>query len=169
MIGADGFGFARDSDKRWVKIPQIGRVVIGDDVEVGANTTIDRGALDDTVIGNGVKLDNLIQIAHNVRIGAHTAMAGCVGIAGSTTVGAHCTLAGGVGLAGHLALGDHVHVTGMSLVTKSLPGPGVYASGLAVEPARFWNKVSARLRRIDELFRRLAALEKRLGDGSGQT
>ncbi|HND97484.1 UDP-3-O-(3-hydroxymyristoyl)glucosamine N-acyltransferase [Plasticicumulans sp.] len=166
VIGADGFGLANDRGC-WVKVPQLGRVVIGNDVEIGVNTAVDRGALEDTVLADGVKLDNLIQIAHNVRVGAHTAMAGCVGIAGSTTVGAHCTLAGGVGLAGHLTLGDHVHVTGMSLVTKSLTEPGVYASGLAVEPARLWNKVSARLRRLDELFRRLAALEKRVGDDAG--
>lgn len=168
VIGADGFGFANDAGA-WVKIAQLGRVVIGDDVEIGANTAVDRGALEDTVIEDGVKLDNLIQIAHNVHIGAHSAMAGCVGIAGSSTVGRYCTLGGGVGLAGHLSLGDNVHVTGMSLVTKSLPEPGVYSSGLAVEPSRIWNRISARLRRLDELFRRLSALEKRLGAAPDKT
>lgn len=161
VIGSDGFGLANDRG-RWIKVPQLGSVVIGDDVEIGANTAIDRGALEDTVLEDGVKLDNLIQIAHNVRVGAHTAMAGCVGIAGSVQIGRYCTLAGGVGIAGHLQLGDHVHVTGMSLVTKSLPEAGVYSSGLPVEPGRLWNKVSARLRRLDELFRRVATLEKRL-------
>ncbi|HXH03965.1 MAG TPA: UDP-3-O-(3-hydroxymyristoyl)glucosamine N-acyltransferase [Candidatus Competibacteraceae bacterium] len=160
VIGSDGFGLANDGG-RWVKIPQLGSVRIGDDVEIGANTTIDRGALDDTVLEEGVKLDNQIQVAHNVHIGAHTAIAGCTGIAGSVKIGRHCTLGGGVGLAGHLELADNVHITGMSLVTKSIHEPGVYSSGLAVEPSRRWNKISARLRRLDELFRRLTALEQR--------
>lgn len=162
VIGSDGFGLANDRGV-WVKIPQLGSVRIGNDVEIGANTTIDRGALDDTIIEDGVKLDNLIQIAHNVQIGAHSAMAGCVGIAGSVKVGRHCTLGGGVGLAGHLELADHVHVTGMSLVTKSLLEPGVYSSGLAVEPSRQWNKISARLRRLEDVQRRLSALERQCG------
>lgn len=161
VIGSDGFGLAPDCEGRWLKIPQLGSVRIGNDVEIGANTTIDRGALEDTVIEDGVKLDNQIQIAHNVYIGAHSALAGCVGIAGSARIGQHCMLGGGVGVAGHLEISDHVQITGMSLVTKSITKPGIYSSGLAVEPNRFWNKISARLRRLDELFQRLAALEKK--------
>ncbi len=160
VIGSDGFGLALDRDGRWLKVPQLGSVLIGDDVEIGANTSIDRGALEDTVIEDGVKLDNQIQIAHNVRIGAHSALAGCVGIAGSARIGRHCLLGGGVGIAGHLEIADRVQITGMSLVTKSITEPGTYSSGLAVEPNRLWNKISARLRRLDEVFRRLAALEK---------
>lgn len=162
VIGSDGFGLALDADRRWLKIPQLGSVLIGDDVEIGANTTIDRGALEDTVIEEGVKLDNQIQVAHNVRIGAHSALAGCVGIAGSARIGRHCMLGGGVGIAGHLEITDGVQVTGMSLVTQSITEPGTYSSGLAVEPNRLWNKISARLRRLDELFRRLAVLEKKI-------
>ena len=167
VIGSDGFGLALDSEGCWLKVPQLGSVLIGDDVEIGANTTIDRGALEDTVIEDGVKLDNQIQIAHNVRIGAHSALAGCVGIAGSAQIGRHCMLGGGVGVAGHLEIADHVQVTGMSLVAQSITEPGIYSSGLAVEPNRLWNKISARLRRLDEMFRRLAALEKKIGrDGA---
>ncbi|MCC6134149.1 MAG: UDP-3-O-(3-hydroxymyristoyl)glucosamine N-acyltransferase [Candidatus Contendobacter sp.] len=160
VIGSDGFGLALDHDGRWVKIPQLGSVRIGDDVEIGANTSIDRGALEDTVIEDGVKLDNQIQVAHNVRIGAHSALAGCVGIAGSARIGRHCMLGGGVGISGHLDIADRVHITGMSLVAHSITQPGAYSSGLTVEPNRVWNKISARLRRLDELFRRLTALEK---------
>lgn len=161
VIGSDGFGLANDGG-RWVKIPQLGSVHIGDDVEIGANTTIDRGALEDTILEDGVKLDNQIQIAHNVRVGAHTAMAGCVGIAGSAHIGRHCVLGGGVGVAGHLEIADKVHVTGMSLVAQSIAEPGLYSSGLTVEPNRLWNKISARLRRLDDLARRLANLEKKI-------
>jgi UDP-3-O-[3-hydroxymyristoyl] glucosamine N-acyltransferase len=164
VIGSEGFGLANE-DGRWVKIPQLGSVRIGDDVEIGANTTIDRGTLEDTVIEEGVKLDNQIQVGHNVHIGAHTALAGCVGIAGSAQIGRHCSLGGGVGVAGHLEITDHVQITGMSLVTKSITEPGVYSSGLAVESNRVWNKISARLRRIDEFARRLIALEKKLSSG----
>ncbi len=160
VIGSDGFGLAKDGEQ-WVKIPQLGSVQIGDDVEIGANTTIDRGALEDTVLEEGVKLDNQIQVAHNVRIGAHTAVAGCVGIAGSASIGRHCSLGGGVGIAGHLEITDHVHITGMSLVTKSITEPGLYSSGLTVEPSRLWNKISARLRRLDDWARRLMVLEKK--------
>jgi UDP-3-O-[3-hydroxymyristoyl] glucosamine N-acyltransferase len=167
VIGSDGFGLALDRDGRWLRVPQLGSVVIGDDVEIGANTTIDRGALEDTVIEEGVKLDNQIQVAHNVRIGAHSALAGCVGIAGSARIGRHCMIGGGVGIAGHLEIADRVQITGMSLVTQSITQPGIYSSGLAVEPNRLWNKISARLRRLDELFRRLAALERKIGrDGA---
>ncbi|HNW77746.1 MAG TPA: UDP-3-O-(3-hydroxymyristoyl)glucosamine N-acyltransferase [Candidatus Competibacteraceae bacterium] len=162
VIGSDGFGLAPDSGGRWLKVPQLGSVWIGDDVEIGANTTIDRGALEDTVIEDGVKLDNQIQVAHNVRIGAHSALAGCVGIAGSAHIGRHCMIGGGVGIAGHLDIADRVQVTGMSLVTKSISTPGAYSSGLAVEPNRLWNRISARLRRLDELFERVVALERKL-------
>ncbi|MCC8988182.1 MAG: UDP-3-O-(3-hydroxymyristoyl)glucosamine N-acyltransferase [Candidatus Contendobacter sp.] len=165
VIGSDGFGLALDSDGRWLKIPQLGSVQVGNDVEIGANTTIDRGALEDTIIEDGVKLDNQIQVAHNVQIGAHSALAGCVGIAGSARIGQHCRLGGGVGVAGHLKIADRVQVTGMSLVAQSITQPGAYSSGLTVEPNRVWNKISARLRRLDELFRRLTALEQTLNRG----
>jgi len=161
VVGSDGFGLARDRH-RWVKIPQLGGVRVGDDVEIGANTTIDRGALDDTVIEDGVKLDNQVQVAHNVCIGAHTAVAGCVGIAGSARIGRYCNLAGGVGIAGHLELADHVTVTGMSLVSRSLTRAGTYSSGLPVQPNRLWNRIGARLRQLDEFARRLTALEKKI-------
>jgi UDP-3-O-[3-hydroxymyristoyl] glucosamine N-acyltransferase len=161
VIGSDGFGLANDQGI-WIKIPQLGSVLIGDDVEIGANTTVDRGALEDTVLEQGVKLDNQIQVAHNVHIGAHTAIAGCVGIAGSARIGSYCTIGGGVGIAGHLEIADNVHITGMSLVAQSITEPGVYSSGLTVEPNRIWNKISARLRRIDDIARKLIALEKRI-------
>lgn len=161
VIGGDGFGFANENG-RWVKIPQLGRVIIGDDVEVGANTTIDRGALEDTVIEEGVKLDNLIMVAHNVQIGAHSAAAGCVGIAGSARIGRHCTLAGGVGIVGHLEIADNVHVTGMSMVTHSLTEPGVYSSGTPLMDNRDWRKSSVRFKQLDDMARRLRELEKRL-------
>lgn len=166
VIGGDGFGLALDQGNRWLKVPQLGGVVIGDDVEIGANTTIDRGALEDTVIEDGVKLDNQIQVAHNVHIGAHSALAGCVGIAGSARIGRHCMVGGGVGIAGHLEIADGVQITGMSLVAQSITQPGTYSSGLTVEPNRLWNKISARLRRLDELFRRLTALERKIDQDS---
>ena len=148
VIGADGFGFA-PTEGRWEKIEQLGAVRIGDDVEIGANTCIDRGALDDTVIEEGVKLDNLIQIGHNVRIGKHTAMAGCVGVAGSAVIGAHCTLGGGVGIVGHLTLADNVHVTGMSMVTRSIGTAGArYSSGWPAEPSASWWRRVAEFRRM---------------------
>jgi UDP-3-O-[3-hydroxymyristoyl] glucosamine N-acyltransferase len=161
VIGADGFGFAPEAG-RWVKIEQLGGVRIGDDVEVGANTCIDRGALEDTVIADGVKLDNLIQIAHNVQVGEHTAMAGCVGVAGSTRIGAHCTIAGGVGIAGHLTLADNVHVTGMSLVSRSLLKPGVYSGAFPIDDNKEWEKNAATVRQLHALRERLRALEKKL-------
>jgi UDP-3-O-[3-hydroxymyristoyl] glucosamine N-acyltransferase len=160
VIGSDGFGLANE-DGHWIKVPQLGSVQVGDEVEIGANTTIDRGTLEDTIIEAGVKLDNQIQVAHNVHIGAHTAIAGCVGIAGSARIGRHCILGGGVGIAGHLDIVDHVHITGMSLVTQSITKPGTYSSGLPVESNRLWNKISARLRKLDDLARRLTALEKK--------
>jgi UDP-3-O-[3-hydroxymyristoyl] glucosamine N-acyltransferase len=161
VIGSDGFGLA-DEDGHWIKVPQLGGVKIGDEVEIGANTTIDRGTLEDTILEEDVKLDNQIQIAHNVHIGAHTAIAGCVGIAGSVRIGRHCSLAGGVGIAGHLEIVDHVHITGMSLVTRSITQPGTYSSGIPVTSNRLWNKISARLRKLDDFARRLTALEKTL-------
>jgi UDP-3-O-[3-hydroxymyristoyl] glucosamine N-acyltransferase len=159
VIGSDGFGLAKSGDA-WVKIPQLGRAVIGDDVEIGANTTIDCGTLEDTVLEEGVKLDNQIQIAHNVRIGAHTAIAGCVGIAGSARIGRHCTIAGAAGIEGHLEIADHVHITGMSKVSKSIMQPGTYTSGTPLEPNAQWLKNSVRFRNLDELARKVNALEK---------
>jgi UDP-3-O-[3-hydroxymyristoyl] glucosamine N-acyltransferase len=154
VIGADGFGMAPDAG-RWVKIPQIGRVRIGDDVEIGANTTIDRGALDDTVIEEGVKLDNQIQIAHNCVIGAHTVIAGCTGISGSVTIGKHCMIGGGVGLVGHISICDHVTISGFSLITKSITQPGTYTSGLPFMPHAEWLRNAVHLRRLDEMAREL--------------
>lgn len=162
VIGADGFGFARDRDGSWVKIPQIGRVVIGDDVEIGANTTIDRGALDDTVIGNGVKLDNLIQIAHNVRIGDKTIMAGCAGVAGSATIGDRCMIGGQAGISGHLSIADDVVVSAWTLVAKSIRQPGVYTGNLPLQSHAEWAKNFAHLRHLDALADRIRALEQRL-------
>ncbi len=161
VIGGEGFGFANEKGV-WRKIAQIGGVSIGDDVEIGANTTIDRGALADTVIGNGVKLDNQIMIAHNVQVGDHTAMAACVGISGSAKIGRHCMLAGGVGLVGHIELCDHVFVTGMTMVTRSISEPGAYSSGTAMQPAAEWRKSAARIRQLDDMAKRLQQVEKRL-------
>ena len=163
VIGSEGFGFANDQGQ-WEKIAQIGGVLIGDDVEIGANTTIDRGALSDTVIGNGVKLDNQIQIAHNVQVGDHTAMAACVGISGSTRIGQHCTIAGGVGMVGHIEVCDHAFVTGMTMVTRSITEPGAYSSGTAMQAAADWKKSAARLRQLDQLFKRVQQLEKQLAE-----
>jgi len=161
VLGGEGFGFANEKGV-WQKIAQIGGVSIGDDVEIGANTTIDRGALADTLIGNGVKLDNQIMIAHNVQIGDHTAMAGCVGISGSTKIGKHCMIAGGVGMVGHIEVCDGVFVTGMTMVTRSISEPGAYSSGTAMQPAGEWKKSAARIRQLDDMARRLQQLEKRL-------
>jgi len=148
VIGADGFGFALDAGT-WVKVPQVGSVQIGDDVEIGANTTIDRGAIDDTVVEHGVKLDNQIQVGHNVTIGAHTAIAGCVGISGSTTIGQRCMIGGGVGIAGHLTIADDVVVTGCSLVSASIKQAGSYSSGMPTVETRMWRRMVAHLRRLD--------------------
>ena len=161
VIGSDGFGFANEKGV-WHRIAQLGRVVLGNDVEVGANTTIDRGALDDTVIGDGVKLDNLIQIAHNVCIGEHSAMAAMVGIAGSTRVGRHCVFGGASGVAGHLEIADQVHLTGMTLVTGDIREPGVYSSGTSADTNRQWRKNAVRFRQLDVLARRVKELEKKL-------
>ena len=161
VLGGEGFGFANDKGV-WVKIAQIGGVSVGDDVEIGANTTIDRGALADTLIGNGVKLDNQIMIAHNVQVGDHTAMAGCCGISGSTKIGKHCMIAGGVGMVGHIEVCDNVFVTGMTMVTRSITEPGAYSSGTAMQPAGEWKKSAARIRHLDDMAKRLQQLEKRL-------
>ena len=161
VIGRDGFGFARDG-KRWVRMPQLGGVVIGDDVEIGANSCIDRGALTDTVIEAGAKLDNLIQIGHNCRIGENTAMAACSGISGSTHIGRDCTIAGAVGMAGHLEIGDNVHFTGMAMVTRSFPAPGVYSSGIPAMANADWRRNAARFRHLDDLTRRVQRLEAEL-------
>ncbi|MBE0440119.1 MAG: UDP-3-O-(3-hydroxymyristoyl)glucosamine N-acyltransferase [Gammaproteobacteria bacterium] len=158
VIGADGFGIANDKGK-WIKIPQIGRVIIGDDVEIGANTTIDRGAIEDTIIGNGVKLDNQIQIGHNTIIGDNTVIAGCVGIAGSTTIGKNCAIGGGAGLGGHLQIVDGVQLTGMTMVTKSILTPGVYSSGIPAEPTQQWHKNVVRYRHLEQLNERVKKLE----------
>ena len=153
VIGADGFGLARERG-RWLKVPQVGSVRIGDDVEIGANTTIDRGAMDDTVIGEGVKLDNQIQVGHNVQIGAHTAIAACTGISGSVRIGERCMIAGGCGLSGHIEIGDDVVLTGMSMVPHSVSKPGVYTSVIPVEPIRRWWRVLTTLKQLAERERR---------------
>ena len=161
VIGADGFGQAWD-DGSWIKVPQLGRVVIGDDVEIGANTTIDRGAIEDTIIENNVKLDNQIQVAHNVKIGAHTAIAGCTAIAGSTKIGKHCRIAGMVGIVGHLEIADNVTVTAKSLVSGSIKKAGVYSSGTPLEPSQKWRKNTIRFKYLDDMAKRLNELEKQL-------
>src|SRR5580658_3520743 len=156
VIGSDGFGLARDGG-RWLKVPQVGGVSIGDDVEIGANTTIDRGAMDDTVISDGVKLDNQIQVGHNVLIGAHTAIAACTGISGSVRIGERCMIAGACGLSGHIEIGDDVVLTGMSMVAHSVPKPGVYTSVIPVEPIRHWWRVLTTLKMLAERERHARA------------
>ena len=160
VIGADGFGYANDKGK-WKKIAQLGSVVIGNDVDIGASSTIDRGALDDTVIGNGVIIDNQVQLAHNVVIGDHTAIAGCVGIAGSSVVGRNCTLAGAAGIAGHLVIGDNVHIGMQAQVTSSISEPGSYSSGTGLMPTDLWRRNVVRLRRLNDFYRRFVVLERR--------
>ncbi|MGM0451091.1 MAG: UDP-3-O-(3-hydroxymyristoyl)glucosamine N-acyltransferase [Pseudomonadota bacterium] len=163
VIGSDGFGYAH-TGQNWERIAQIGGVRIGDDVDVGANTTIDRGALDDTVIGDGVKIDNLVQVAHNVEIGDHSAMAALVGISGSTRIGRHCVFGGASGIGGHLTIADGVQLTGMTMVTRSLKEPGVYSSGTGVEPNRDWRRSVVRFRQLDDMAQRLRQIEKKLSD-----
>lgn len=162
VIGSDGFGFAPEK-RAWVKVPQIGSVNIGDDVDIGANTTIDRGALGDTVIEEGVKLDNLIMIAHNCRIGAHSALAACVAVAGSSVIGKRCILGGKVGLTGHITLCDDVVVLGTSFISHSINKPGVYSSALPSEEAGVWRRIVGRIKRLDAMARRLRAVEKHVG------
>jgi UDP-3-O-[3-hydroxymyristoyl] glucosamine N-acyltransferase len=162
VIGSDGFGFAREAGGRWVKIPQIGQVVIGNDVEIGANTSIDRGALEDTVISDGVKLDNQIQVAHNVHIGEHTAVAGSSGIAGSAKIGARCMIGGQGGISGHITIADDVIVSGCTMISKSVKTAGVYTGCLPQQPHAEWVKNFSHLRHLDALANRIRLLEQRL-------
>jgi UDP-3-O-[3-hydroxymyristoyl] glucosamine N-acyltransferase len=162
VIGADGFGFAPRADKSWEKIEQLGAVVIGNDVEIGANTCIDRGALQDTVIEDGVKLDNLIQIGHNVRIGKHTAMAGCVGVAGSATIGAYCTVGGGAVILGHLTIADRVNISASTTVMRSITEPGLYTGIFPIDDNASWEKNAVTLRQLSKLRERIRALEQQL-------
>ncbi len=162
VIGADGFGFANDSG-RWLAVPQVGSVILGPDVEIGCNTTIDRGAIGDTVLEEGVKLDNQIQIGHNCYIGAHTAMAACVGLSGSVTVGKRCMIGGMAGIVGHLSICDDVAVTGLSMVSRTITRPGVYSGGIPAEEARTWRRIVGRLKRIDTMASRIGALERATG------
>ncbi len=162
VVGGRGFGNA-PSPTGWVEVPQLGTVVVGNDVEIGANTCIDRGAMDDTIIEDGVRLDNLIQIAHNVHIGAHTAIAAMTGIAGSTRIGQRCMIGGAAGIAGHLTITDDVILLGRSMVIGSIPVKGVYGSGLPLEDARSWRKTVARVRRLDKLEQRVKTLERSSG------
>jgi len=159
VIGADGFGMARDGE-RWTKIPQVGRVVIGDDVEIGANTTIDRGALDDTVIEDGVKLDNQIQIGHNCRIGAHTAMAGCTGVAGSTRIGRHCAIGAAAQILGHLEITDHVQISSCTTISHSIHKAGTYTGLYPSSDNASWARYTAWVRHLDRLAERVRTLEK---------
>lgn len=162
VIGGEGFGYVWEDDE-WLRVPQLGRVVIGDDVQIGAGTTIDCGALDDTVIGDGVLLDNLIQVAHNVRIGDKTAIAGCAGMAGSAVIGRRCTIGGGAGIVGHIEVTDDVHIAAMSLVSHSITEPGAYASGTPMDRHADWRRNAARFRQLDRLARRLQQLERDVG------
>jgi UDP-3-O-[3-hydroxymyristoyl] glucosamine N-acyltransferase len=163
VIGADGFGLAREGGK-WVKIPQIGRAIVGDDVEVGANTTIDRGALDDTVIEDGVKLDNQIQIGHNCRVGAHTAMAGCVAVAGSAKIGRACTIGAGAIILGHLSIADNVDVSAATVISRSIHKAGTYTGMFPFDENKSWAKNTAYVRHLAELAAKVKALEKRLAE-----
>ncbi len=162
VVGGDGFGFAPD-EGRWEKIEQLGRVVIGDDCEIGSNTCVDRGALEDTVIGNGVKIDNLVQIAHNVHIGDHTAIAACTGIAGSTRIGRHCTFGGAAMVVGHITIADRVHISGGALVSRSIRKPGVYSGSFPIDDNASWEKNAATLRQLHSLRDRLRAVERGVG------
>jgi UDP-3-O-[3-hydroxymyristoyl] glucosamine N-acyltransferase len=168
VIGADGFGFA-PTEGRWEKIEQLGAVQIGDDVDIGANTCIDRGALGDTVIGNGVKLDNLIQIGHNVRIGDHSALAGCVGVAGSAVIGKHVMIGGAGMIAGHLEIADHVFISGGTLVSHSIKKPGHYTGVFPIDDNAAWEKNAATLRNLHRLRERVRLLEKAAADKNETT
>ena len=161
VIGADGFGFAPNNGV-WEKINQLGSVIIGNNVEIGASTTIDRGAIENTQIGQGVKIDNQVQIAHNVIIGDNTAIAASTAIAGSTKIGSSCTISGGVCIAGHLELADHVHITGMSMISNSIAEAGSYSSGMGMEPTNKWRRTVARVRRIDEMAKQFAQLKQQV-------
>ncbi|WP_415899214.1 UDP-3-O-(3-hydroxymyristoyl)glucosamine N-acyltransferase [Neptuniibacter sp. QD48_11] len=166
VLGADGFGFANEKGD-WVKIAQLGGVRVGNNVEVGAGTTIDRGALENTIISDGVILDNQIQIAHNVSIGEKSAIAGCTAVAGSTKIGAGCTIAGACGITGHLSIADGSHITAMSLVTKSIVEPGVYSSGTGMLPHKQWKKNVVRFRQLDDLARRIKSVEDKITEIKG--
>ena len=161
-IGADGFGFAPGSDG-WVKIEQLASVIIGDDVEIGANSAVDRGALQDTIVGDGVIIDNMVQIAHGASIGSRTAIAAQAGISGSTRVGARCIIAGQVGMAGHLTIADDVHIGGQGRVASSVTEPGHYSSGTPIQPLRAWLRSASRFTQLDQMARRIAELEKLAG------
>ncbi|MRH77213.1 UDP-3-O-(3-hydroxymyristoyl)glucosamine N-acyltransferase [Spiribacter sp. C176] len=161
VVGGDGFGFAQDNE-RWVGVPQLGRVILEDEVEIGANSTVDRGSQEDTWIEEGVKIDNLVQIAHNVRIGAHTVIASGTGISGSTKIGRCCTIAGQVGFAGHLEIADHCTFTGKSMVIGNVPEPGIYSSGMPSMPWRDWRKTAVRVKQLDGLARRVEQLEQNM-------
>ena len=162
VLGGDGFGFAQDAG-RWLKVPQTGGVRVGVDVEIGSNTTIDRGAIEDTVIDEGAKLDNLIQIGHNVHIGAHTALAACVGVSGSTTIGRRCMIGGQVGIGGHLTICDDVMITGCTMVSHSVSRPGVYSGGIPLEEAHTWRRLVGRFKRLEALATPLESLQRRSG------
>ncbi len=161
VLGSDGFGLANENGE-WIKIPQIGQLIVGDNVEIGANTTIDRGAIDNTIIHDGVKIDNLVHVAHNVEIGEHTAIAACVGIAGSAKIGKYCTIAGIAGINGHIDIADKVHIGAMAMVTKSIKEPGHYASGLPAEPTAQWRRNVVRFRQLDKLEKRIKELESEI-------
>jgi UDP-3-O-[3-hydroxymyristoyl] glucosamine N-acyltransferase len=161
VIGADGFGFANERG-RWLKIPQVGSVIIGDDTEIGANTTIDRGALGDTVIGKNVILDNQVQIAHNVQIGDHTAIAGCTVVAGSTKIGKYCIIGGAVAINGHMEICDGVQITGMSMIIKSITEKGIYSSGTPASSNLEWRKNSVRFRQLDQMYQKIRQLEQQM-------
>lgn len=159
IIGADGFGFAMSDQGQWIKIPQVAGVAIGDDVEIGANSTIDRGTLTDTLIGDGVKIDNQVQIGHNVTIGKHTIIAGCTGIAGSTEIGAYCVIGGGACIGDHLQIVDHVIIGGMGAVGQSVMEPGIYSSGIAISKNKEWRRNMLRFHQLDQMFKRIRKLE----------
>lgn len=163
VIGSDGFGLAND-DGAWVKVPQVGRAILGNDVEIGSCSSVDRGAIGDTVLEDGVKIDSQVHVAHNVQIGRHTAIAGCAAIAGSSKVGAYCTIAGGAGVTGHVELTDHVHVSGVTSVTRSIREPGLYTGTVPAMEHGVWLKNFARLRHLDDMERRIRKLEKALAD-----
>ncbi|HLD16681.1 MAG TPA: UDP-3-O-(3-hydroxymyristoyl)glucosamine N-acyltransferase [Coxiellaceae bacterium] len=160
IIGADGFGLAKDDKHQWVKIPQVGGVTIGNDVEVGANTCIDRGALEDTLIEEGVKLDNLIQVGHNVRIGAHTAIAGCVAIAGSANIGRYCMIGGAASINGHISIADRTMIGATASVANTIKQPGAYSSGVPAQPHKKWRRILGRLMQLEDIMRRLRKLER---------
>ncbi|OIP07397.1 MAG: UDP-3-O-(3-hydroxymyristoyl)glucosamine N-acyltransferase [Betaproteobacteria bacterium CG2_30_68_42] len=169
VVGSDGFGFAREEDGSWLKIPQTGRVLVGDDVEIGAGTTIDRGAIDDTVIGDGVKIDNQVQIGHNVHIGDRTAIAGCVGIAGSARIGRRCMIGGAAMILGHLSIADDVIISAGTLIGKSVGAPGEYTGSVPFLEHTRWRRSFSRLRSLDEMADRIRALERTLARLEGKS